>query len=472
MIWILIIGTLHLLGIISALKAVMESRTSQGAIAWVLFLVFVPYLSLIAYWILGRSRFEGYLATRHSGDLKTQKRIQELLDDLAPYKLSDRGISRADDAAERLAHFPFLRGNSVELLIDGDATFESIIAGIERAESYILFQFFIIKDDQIGRRIEKHLIARAESGVKVYLLYDEVGSHKLSSGYKERLEKAGVEVHAFNTRKGFGNLFQVNFRNHRKVVVVDGKAAWIGGHNVGDEYLGRDPKFGHWRDTHLKFEGPSVLAAQLSFVEDWFWATDRVIAEAVWRPTPSPDQDKCVLVVPSGPADRLETMGLMFHHAINSAEHRIWIASPYFVPDDAIMAALQLAGLRGVDVRILIPDKPDHLLVYLAAYTYFEDAARTGVRFFRYTDGFMHQKVMLVDHEVATVGTANFDNRSFRLNFEITAIVEDLNFAREIEEMLLNDFAHSREMTEKDIDEMSFAFRLATRLARLTSPIQ
>jgi cardiolipin synthase len=240
---------------------------------------------------------------------------------------------------------------------------------------------------------------------------------------------------------------------------------------VGDEYLGRDPKFGHWRDTHIKITGPAVMAAQLSFIEDWLWAMDQEISDLTWEPFVSKENKK-VLIVPSGPADDLETAALMFHHAINSAQKRIWIASPYFVPDDAILAALQLAGLRGVDVRILIPERPDHLLVYLAAYTYLEDVLQTGVRFFRYTDGFLHEKVMLIDDETATVGTANFDNRSFRLNFEITAIIKDRPFTAEIEKMFLTDFAQAREMTEADITRRSWWFKFTSRIARLTSPIQ
>ena len=189
-------------------------------------------------------------------------------------------------------------------------------------------------------------------------------------------------------------------------------------------------------------------------------------------PLPAKERDQKVLIVPSGPADLLETATLMFHQAINAATERIWITSPYFVPDDVIMGALQLAGLRGVDVRILIPDKVDHLLVYLAAFTYFEDASHTGVRFFRYTDGFLHQKVMLIDDRAATVGTANLDNRSFRLNFEITAVVADEAFVSAIEQMLEADFAHAREMKMSDVNERPFWFKLSTRLARLTSPIQ
>jgi cardiolipin synthase len=366
---------------------------------------------------------------------------------------------------------PSLSGNAATLLVDGDATFESILKGIDEAEDYILFQFFIVHDDELGREVKSHLIKKANEGVRVYFLYDEVGSHDLPRRFKDELRAAGVEVFDFHTRKGPRNRFQINFRNHRKVVVVDGRVTWIGGANVGDEYLGKDPKFGHWRDTHVRIEGPAALAAQLSFVEDWHWATGATL-ELNWMPKPEPDGNVAVLIVPTGPADELETAALMFVHAINTAKERIWIASPYFVPDEAILAALQLAGLRGVDVRILIPDKPDHLLVYLAAFSYIEEASRTGVKIFRYTDGFLHQKVMLLDDDVATIGTANFDNRSFRLNFEITAILVEPEFVSLVEQMLEADFAESRQMEPSDLENRSFWFKLAVRLARLTSPVQ
>jgi cardiolipin synthase A/B len=252
--------------------------------------------------------------------------------------------------------------------------------------------------------------------------------------------------------------------------VVDGHAAWVGGHNVGDEYLGVDPKFGNWRDTHVRIEGPAALATQLSFVEDWHWATGTLL-ELDWTPQPSADGSVPVLIVPTGPADELESAGLMFIHAINSAKERIWIASPYFVPDEAVIAALQLAGLRGVDVRILIPAKPDHLLVYMAAFSYFDDAGSTGVKFYRYQDGFLHEKAMLIDHEAATIGTANFDNRSFRLNFEITAVMGGPEFAAQVETMFEQDFARSTPVGKGEYTDRSFPFRLGVRLSRLASPL-
>ncbi|RKX35671.1 MAG: cardiolipin synthase [Verrucomicrobia bacterium] len=467
----LFIFLFHLLGLISSVHAVMGTRTAQGAIAWIISLNTFPYLAVPAYWVLGRSRFRGYVTARQTVDHLTDRLSDDLAARVGEFRVhldDERGVTMA---AEKLAEIPMLRGNRVELLIDGEATFDSIIEGIDSAKETILFQFFIVKDDELGKRIQSHLIDRARAGVHVYFLFDEIGSHKLPAAYEEELRRAGVQVTHFHTRKGPKNRFQVNFRNHRKIVVVDSHTAWIGGHNVGDEYLGRDPKFGHWRDTHVRIQGPSALGAQLSFVEDWNWATGE-FPQVSWAAKPGARGDIPVLIVPSGPADRLETAALMFVHAINSATNRIWIASPYFVPDEAVMAAMQLAALRGVDVRILIPEKADHLLIWLAAFSYFDEAGKTGVRFYKYTDGFLHQKTMLIDHVASTVGTANFDNRSFRLNFEITAVVLDEGFARETEQMFLNDFKASRLVGEGEYRDKPFHFRLAVRLARLTAPIQ
>ena len=304
-----------------------------------------------------------------------------------------------------MARIPLTGGNNVDLLIDGDATFASIFNGIDSAKAYVLVQFYIVRNDELGRKLKSRLIAKAQSGVRVLFLYDEIGSLGLPNSYIEELRSAGVEIFPFHSRKGSGNRFHLNFRNHRKTVVVDGQVAWIGRHNVGDEYLGRDPAFGHWRDTHVRFEGQAVIGAQLAFVEDWRWATDALPGNLNWSPKTVVGGEAQVLVIASGPADSMETASLMYMQAINAATRRIWIASPYFVPDDAIVQALQLAALRGIDVRILIPEKTDSLLVTLAAYSYFTDVKTAGVKIFRYQDGFLHGKFMLVDDNTATVGT-------------------------------------------------------------------
>ena len=468
--WALFFMVLHVAGFFSSIDAVMRARTSQGAIAWVISLNTIPIVSLPSYWVLGRTKFQGYVLARQQDDSELSPIIAEKM------RHKERFVSNLAltyptvRAAELLADMPMSTSNSTELLIDGEATFASIFAGIDQAREYVLVQFFIVKDDDLGRDLKNRLIRRAGEGIDVYFLYDEIGSYKLPKTYLDELRQGGVQAVNFHSRKGPKNRFQINFRNHRKIVVVDGITSWIGGHNVGDEYLSGGAHFDHWRDTHLKVEGPATLAIQLSFTEDWHWATDEVL-NLNWQRGFDAFGEKDILVIPSGPADRLETAGLMFTHAINSARERIWIASPYFVPDEGIMAALQLAGLRGVDVRILIPDEPDHLLVYLAAFSYFQQAEDSGVQFYRYTKGFMHQKTMLIDDSVSAIGTANFDNRSFRLNFEITAIIVDRAFNTEVQAMFLEDFENSRKMDQGELAQKPFWFKLAVNLARLTSPV-
>lgn len=468
---LVLVAVFQVLGLISSVDAVMNTRTPQGAIAWAVSLNTLPYLAVPAYWVLGRSRFHGYVTARRGTDERTDPIERAALQAIESFRVPESQRPDATAAAEGLAAMPVLRGNSVELLIDGEATFESIFEGIAQAQDYVLVQFYIVHDDELGQALKDRLIAKSRQGVRVYFCYDEVGSHALKERYKQDLRDAGVEVYDFHSRKGPRNRLQLNFRNHRKIVVVDGKQAWIGGHNVGDEYMGKDPKFGHWRDTHVRIEGPAVLKAQLSFVEDWYWATERGL-ELNWKAEQAADgSDARVLIIPSGPADPFETANLMFVHAINSAQKRIWIASPYFVPDHSVIAALQLAGLRGVDVRILIPDNPDHLLVYMAAYAYFDKAGQTGVKFYRYQEGFLHEKALLIDDSVAAVGTANFDNRSFRLNFEVTAAVADPVFVEQVVDMFEQDFQKSRLMAANEYATKPWYFKLGVKLADLAAPI-
>ena len=467
-----VVALIQILGILSAIRAVMDARTPQGAIAWAIALIAFPYVALPLFWIFGKRKFVGYVIERR-GALSEAGPIARKV----RHALLDRGLLITTDHAralpfERLAKLPFTTGNDAELLVDGDATFASIFAGIEKARDYILVQFYIIRDDQVGQQLQEHLLERARAGVRVYVLYDEIGSYDLPDRYIDRMTGAGIEVRSFHTIGGRANRLQINFRNHRKIVIVDGVHGWVGGLNVGDEYLGRDPKVGFWRDTHLHVQGPVVQAVQVAFLEDWHWAADEM-PEFNWDPLPSPTGAKrSVLALPSGPADELETCTLFFIAAINAATSRLWIASPYFVPDEQFITAVQLAALRGVEVRILTPKKSDNFLVGLSIWSYLEELEQVGVQFYQYTRGFMHQKVTLIDDRACTIGTANFDNRSFRLNFEITMGVADDEMSSQVRKMLEADFADSQRITAADLRARSFAFRFAVRAARLASPVQ
>lgn len=461
---------MHTLGVLHVIHAVMHVRTSQGTIAWVVSLVTFPYVAIPLYWLLGRTRFSGYVRARRQGDNRMSELANEMHERLAMFEVE---IAR-DDAFARTARYlgglPFTRGNELKLLIDGNEVFESIFKEIEAAEHYLCVNFYIVKSDRIGGKFQELLIRKAREGVKVWLLFDELGSHKLPRKYLRELREGGVKCSSFGTNRTFISRLQLNFRNHRKLIVIDGKTAFIGGLNVGDEYLGRDQRFGEWRDTHLRMRGPTVEALQLVFLEDWFWATGEML-KVVWEKEVE-TSNQIAAVIPTGPADELDSWQLLVAEAANSARKRLWIASPYFVPDEGVMTALQTAALRGADVRILIPKRPDHLLVWLSAFTYYEQSIPFGVRIFRYQSGFLHQKVMLVDDKLASVGSANLDNRSFRLNFEITAFSSDRKFIGEVTEMLDADFARSREVKVEEFTGRPFLFRAACRLARLFAPVQ
>ena len=466
-----VVPIVHLTGLYCAVRAIVHSRTAQGAVAWAVSLITLPYLSVPLYAVFGRRKFVGYIKARRRGGHEIQHIAQELKSHEGEFATDFAGRQGRVRAAENLAGMPFTSGNEVELLIDGEATFASIFEGIEAATDYVLVQFYIIHDDQVGQELKERLIARAREGIRIFLVYDEMGSNALPRRYLEELREAGISVHPFHTTRGRRNRFQINFRNHRKIVVVDGRRAWVGGHNVGDEYLGRDPKMGAWRDTHCVIEGPAVQCIQLSFLEDWYWAS-HTVPSLEWKPQRAPGGQHDVLAVPSGPADQYETAGLLFVMAINSAVERFWIASPYFVPDAQVVAALQLAALRGVDVRVMLPEKPDHLLVYLSSFSYLEELGGMGVKIMRYQPGFLHQKAFLVDDKVAAVGTANLDNRSFRLNFEITMLFLSERFNAECAVMFEADFARCKEADLTDLAHRPFWFRFLVKASRLTAPVQ
>jgi len=467
-----LIAAIHGLGILAAIHAVFTVRTAQGAIAWALSLFFMPYLTLLPYLVFGRSRFDAYIEARRDVDEQMRRAVAN--QDWRPWvEIAQAAHASAPyqrfRALPRLGRMPCLANNQVALLIDGEATFSAIFAALAGAKQVILLQFFIIRDDTLGRRLQALLIERAQAGVQVYCLYDGVGSRTLPRQYIDALRAGGVEVHAFPTRAGVLNRFQLNFRNHRKIVVVDGEHGFLGGHNVGDEYLGLRPPLSPWRDTHVEVRGPVVASLQESFAEDWFWATRKLPPLLV--PTACPEPGMLCQVISSGPADPQETCSLLFIEAIHSAQERVWITSPYFVPDEALFSALRLAVMRGVDVRILLPARPDHRVVYAASSLYALEALRAGVRIFRYLPGFLHQKVMLIDQDACAIGSANLDNRSFRLNFEVTLLTIDSGFAAQVEHMLETDFSHARELVGADRRNVRRLQQLGMRVARLISPI-
>lgn len=449
---------------VTALRAARMARTPQGAIGWVVFLLSAPVIALPAYLIFGGFRFRGYHRPRV--DLLSKVEMG-LITGKGPIAKTP-GINPGP--FEAVAGLPLCQGNRCDLLVDGKKSFQSILEEIDNASQYILVQFYIVRADGLGMRVQRHLIAAAQRGVPVWFMVDNIGSHGLPQSYLDSLEHAGVNLVDPATSRGPKHRFHINFRNHRKTVVVDGRVGFTGGLNIGDEYLGLDPEFGPWRDTHLRLRGPAVLQLQLSFAEDWQWQTDEPIWELLsWTPVSAPENQQ-VLIAATGPPDKMADGSMLYFSVISASSRRLWIASPYFVPDQDVVAALKHAALRGVDVRILLPELIDHYLPWLAGFSYFDDLRQAGVRFFRYQAGFMHQKVFLIDDAVAGVGTTNLDNRSFRLNFETMAVMFDPEMARQMQVVLERDFVPSQEVTTW-LRDTPWHIRLFSPMARLLAPI-
>lgn len=470
-IWFILTAIVHAVGLASAAHAVLYSRNSSAAIAWGISLVTVPWLTLPLYWVFGRHRFVGYVQALRAGLLRrSDPVVDRFLAPLKTHRANCKGREKAQLGYERLGRLPMTDGNKVQLLVDAEVAYASILEGIEQAERYILVFFFILASDKIGKQLQQALIRKASQGVAVYVMYDYMGSLTLSRSYIQELRAAGVEVNSFRSTPKRAQYIQLNFRNHRKIVVCDGRVGWVGGMNWADEHLGTSKFYGAWRDTHLKIEGPAVQGVQLVFQEDYYWAAGRLL-DLEWTPQSVEGGDTNVLYMGSGPSDDLDVGLLYFVHTINCARKRIWIASPYFVPASSVIDALKLAALRGVDVRVIVPKRWDLYFMYLAAFSYLPECEANGIKFYRYGPGFMHQKVMLVDDDIACVGSSNVDNRSMRLNFEGNAVMIGQPFAAKVEAMLKHDLANSVAVDAREYESMRWPKRLAVRLIRLAAPV-
>lgn len=467
-----LVAVLYTIALACVYRVLLTYRTAQGAIAWIISLLGLPWLTVPLFLLFGRNRFSGYVRARRLGNRAMEPLLNEFERQVGP--VSEPGTEQAiiDELQVlcALGRQPFTRNNHCQLLCDGRATFEALFEAMESATDYILLEFYMVRSDRVGNRIKRILKRKLARGVRVCFLYDDVGSAMLSRRYLRELARAGAEVSAFSDGDVRRRRFQINFRNHRKLLICDGRVGFVGGINLTDAYLGTPEGEEPWRDTHCRITGPAVLGLQLAWLEDWSWATAHN-PRLNWTPIPAPEGDEPVLILPSGPADRHETCTLYFLNCINNARERIWIASPYFVPDVQIINALQLATLRGVDVRVLIPEKSDHMLIRLAAYSYLVQASDAGIGIYQYQRSFMHQKVLLVDNRYAAVGTANLDNRSMRLNFEITALFTARAFVADVERMLEEDFSNCRRMGARDYQDRSLPFRLACRTVRLMAPL-
>lgn len=453
----------------------LERKNASSTWAWLMVLLFIPVVGFILYLIFGKPISKGRIFvwdTKSRLGLKAavQAQLREMETNQLEYADPDMAnyqsliyLNMRTDASL------FSQDNDVEILLDGKEKFDRLLQDLRRAKDHIHLVYYIVRDDELGKQLAEVLIKKANEGVKVRFLYDAMGSRGLGRKFINRMRHAGVETEAFFPAKIFN--FKINYRNHRKLAIIDGKIGYIGGFNIGDEYLGKDKKFGYWRDTHLIVKGSAVESMQTRFILDWNQAAknDILYEDRYYQATHSGNAG--MQIVSSGPDQELEQIKNAYIKMIMEAKDYIYIQTPYFIPDASVRDALRIAALSGVDVKVMIPNKPDHPFVYWATLSYSGDLLEAGGEIYIYQNGFLHAKQIIVDGKIATVGTANIDVRSFRLNFEVNAFIYDNEITGELEEAFHNDIKLSTQMTKKLYEKRSLGIRFKESIARLLSPV-
>ena len=474
----IILTTIYLINFILVIDLIFRGkRNIDNTLTWIVILVLVPPVGFILYAMFGRSIAKNNMfRVKEKEDKVIKNKILEsyveIESNLDPYLDENKDIIYTL-ANSNNAHFT--ADNDVDIYPESNMFFNSLLEELKKAEEYINIQFYIFKDDRIGKEIIEILKEKAQAGVEVRLLYDAVGGRNLSKKAVKEMKEAGVQV--ANFFPSFLNIinFNINFRNHRKIVVIDGKVGFVGGFNVGDEYLGRDPKFGEWRDTHIKLTGSCVIDLSMRFLLDWRYTTKENLdlAKYFTKKRKKSTGNVGIQIVSSGPdITELDEIKYGYMKMIQKARDYVYIQSPYLILDKTLMETLKVACLSGVDVRIMIPSKPDHPFVYWASYSYAGELLDYGAKIYTYgEDAFLHAKTIVYDDSVASIGTANMDIRSFELNFEVNAFIYSEEKAREQRMIFERDIKNSREITKEIYESRSTYIKMKESISRLLSPV-
>jgi cardiolipin synthase len=456
----------------------LERKDPTATLAWVLVLLIFPGFGFLLYLLLAQnfSRKQLFImkvyAKKTFGDyIKVQKELFST----GGLVFNDKNIEIYKDLIKMNLFyygFSYTQNNEIEIYTDGERKFQELFNSLENAKDHIHMEYYIIRNDDLGNKLFDILSKKAKEGVEVRLLYDSVGGRQISKDKIEKLKGSGVKVAVFFASTVPFINFKINYRNHRKIVVIDGIVGFVGGFNVGNEYMGLNNKIGYWRDTHLKIRGDAVIDLQTRFFLDWSHASKQ---ELMFLPKYFPDnriQGKVgIQIISSGPDKSDEVIKSNYVKMINSAKKSILIQTPYFIPDASVFEAIKIAAASGVDVRIMIPCKPDHPFVYWATYWYCGGLLKYGVKVYIYEYGFLHAKTLVIDGTVASVGTANFDVRSFKLNFECNAVIYDTKTSQMLYDIFTDDLNYSMELTRELYLERGILIRFKESVCRLLAPL-
>lgn len=457
-----------------------QRRDPKVVWAWLLALNFIPVFGIVFYLLFGQDFRKSRMfkvkaiSDRLTFPIKSQEEI--IKSDDIPDDMMD-SMSR-DFKSLMLYNLEtsgaVLTGNNkVKIYTDGREKFEALRQELKKAKSFIHMQYYIIKNDEVFDSLVPILLEKVKEGVEVRILYDGMGGRFMPKKRWEELRNAGIKVGVFFPPfLGWLNL-RVNYRNHRKIVVIDGQNGFVGGFNVGKEYISKDKRFGYWRDTHLKINGSAAISLQIRFALDWNYATEENLFQNMkyWPEPRQSHEMTCMQIIASGPDTREPHIRNNYLELFHKAKHHIYIQTPYFIPDDAILSALKIAALSGVDVRLMIPCKPDHPFVYWATCSYAGELLDYGAKVYIYKKGFLHAKGIMVDGRVSCYGTANMDIRSFDLNFEVNATIYDETVTQELENAFMEDLPDCREITAESYGERKLWMRIKEQCSRLLSPL-
>jgi cardiolipin synthase A/B len=460
-----------------AILIILEKRSPFKTAAWVLALILLPVFGVVFYLFFGQEYRKKKLFSRKG--LKSLNRYRQLsFRQLRQFEQSFQKLPAKVREKENIIRLLLKNsssllttGNKLRIMNNAKETFEAIFSAIENARHHIHLEYYIIEDDKIGNQLKELLIKKSNEGVEIRIIIDDVGSWGLGKRFLNELRQNGIEIYSFMEVRFPRLTSQVNYRNHRKIAVIDGKTGFTGGINFADRYLKGVKDIGPWRDTHLQIEGDAVTSLQVVFAADWFFVIHENLSGKKYFPQLKETHEIPVQISASGPDSDWDSIGQAFFSAIAIAKSKIYIASPYLMPTLEIIYALKIAALSNVDVRILMPEKSDSVIPHWSSFSYIEELLEAGVRVFFYQNGFIHSKYIIVDEVFSTVGTTNLDFRSLETNFEVNAFIYDEGFTTDLEKQFKADLQNCRELKLEEWKQRKWHFKLRESVAHLVSPL-
>ncbi len=457
-----------LLVLSSILIVISENRNSSKSVAWILVLMFLPIIGLVLYLFFGQN-------LRHERMLSRKNR-EALLNSFSPEEVDVENLSLSEDCKQIVKMCnsfglgQYYEGNEVRMYIKGQDKFADFIEDIRNAKHFIHIQYFIFRDDVLGRQVRDELVAAVQRGVEVRLLYDDMGCWTVNRLFFRNMRKKGIDAHSFMRVTLPNPSLRINYRNHRKIVVIDGDKGYIGGMNIADRYVNGDLD-NSWRDTHIRVEGPAVRGLQLAFAVDWSYEGKPLLSDTKYFPIIPHRGEKAIQIISSGPIGNWESIAMMCQKVVSMARRYVYIQTPYFLPTESLVNTLQITALSGVDVRIMIPNRPDWVVMRWGSFSYISQMLQAGVKVYLYQPGVLHAKTIVADDELVSVGSANFDFRSFEHNFETNAIIYDEEVAHRVKADFFDDMQNCNLVDEEQWNRRPWWQKVCESFVRLSSPV-